>query len=381
VPASVVGRARKGPDGSGCARSPLLFESAERYVYIEEQYFWIEENARDLNAWLRAKPDRFVFLVLPRRFSDIEIGDQIHYALRRRRLHELLHGVSEIPAGTDPATLPGNVEARVALFHIISRENLDPIYVHSKVVIVDDTWFTIGSANLTRRSWTFDSEINGACVDARLRRGGHVSARQFRIDLLAEHLQLAPAERALIEDPRDAFRILKEVLDGNRRWMRTHLLKADLAFTHYGPSPPDFDPILQDAVNLVADTDGTQTHFDLRLIDLGDFIFALRDSTEGLEYGGFGRLRFTFDVGALNRPPADVLVRVEMRKASSPASQNVTMGPWPATGPVDAGVLLIGQEYVVRATALAASTSAPIATAPEQGVLATAFLTTVNIGF
>ena len=46
--------------------------SAERYIYIEEQYFWIEENALDLHNWLKAKPERFLFLVIPRRFADID---------------------------------------------------------------------------------------------------------------------------------------------------------------------------------------------------------------------------------------------------------------------------------------------------------------------
>jgi phosphatidylserine/phosphatidylglycerophosphate/cardiolipin synthase-like enzyme len=357
-----------------------LLAAAERYIYIEEQYFWIEENAQALNTWLRAKPDRFLFLLLPRRFADIDVADQIHYALRRRRLNQLLYGVPEVPSGVEPSTLPGNVEARVAVFHLASRENLDPIYVHSKLVIVDDTWFTIGSANLTRRSWTFDSEINAACVDVRLRRGGHVTARQLRVDLLAEHLQLLPVEKPLIEDPRDAFRLVKAVLGGERPWMRTHLLKVDLKFTHYGPFPEDFDPILVDAVNLVADTDGTETHFDLRLIDAAGLFQAVRDSTSGLTFGGLGRLRFTFDVSGLGVAPGDVLVRVEMGEATLPASQRVTMGPWPATAPVDAGLLHVGKEYVVHATALAASTSATLGTA-EIPVATSQFLTTVDVAF
>ena len=50
-----------------------------------------------------------------------------------------------------------------------------------------------------------------------MRRGGHVSARQLRVDLLAEHLQLRPVETPLIDDPRDAFRIVREVLEGSVR--------------------------------------------------------------------------------------------------------------------------------------------------------------------
>ncbi len=46
-----------------------------------------------------------------------------------------------------------------------------PIYVHSKVCIVDDVWMTIGSDNLNRRSWTHDSELSCAIVDETRDRG------------------------------------------------------------------------------------------------------------------------------------------------------------------------------------------------------------------
>ena len=253
--------------------------------------------------------------MIPRRFADKEIADQIHYALRRRCLNLLICGVRDLPPDADAHTQPNSVTQQIAMFHLVSRENLDPIYVHSKLVIVDDTWFTIGSANLTRRSWTFDSEINVACIDERLRRGGHQSARQLRVDLLAEHLQLLPVETPLLDEPRDAFRIVKEVLAGKRSWMRTHLLNVDLKFTHYGPFPADFDPVLQEAVDLFADPDGVNTHFELGLIDLASFISAIRDKSSGFKYGNLGRLHFTFDVSGLPMAPApaDVRVVVEMR--------------------------------------------------------------------
>ena len=54
------------------------------------------------------------------------------------------------------------------------------------------------------------------------------------------------------------------MLAGKRSWMRTHLLNVDLKFTHYGPFPDDFDPVLREAVDLLADTDGAETHFDPR---------------------------------------------------------------------------------------------------------------------
>ena len=43
-----------------------------------------------------------------------------------------------------------------------------PIYVHSKVCVVDDVWLSVGSDNLNRRSWTHDSELSCALLDERL---------------------------------------------------------------------------------------------------------------------------------------------------------------------------------------------------------------------
>ena len=38
----------------------------------------------------------------------------------------------------------------------------DPVYIHSKAMIVDDRFFTVGSANTTNRSMGLDTELNVA---------------------------------------------------------------------------------------------------------------------------------------------------------------------------------------------------------------------------
>jgi phosphatidylserine/phosphatidylglycerophosphate/cardiolipin synthase-like enzyme len=42
------------------------------------------------------------------------------------------------------------------------------IYIHSKLLLVDDCFFSLGSANLNQRSMAVDSEINLATTDAKL---------------------------------------------------------------------------------------------------------------------------------------------------------------------------------------------------------------------
>jgi phosphatidylserine/phosphatidylglycerophosphate/cardiolipin synthase-like enzyme len=61
-------------------------------------------------------------------------------------------------------------------------------YIHTKIVIVDDIWATIGSANMCVRSYTMDSEINCSFIDGRTDdRGLRVSVRELRRALWADH--------------------------------------------------------------------------------------------------------------------------------------------------------------------------------------------------
>jgi phosphatidylserine/phosphatidylglycerophosphate/cardiolipin synthase-like enzyme len=59
-----------------------------------------------------------------------------------------------------------------------------PLYVHAKVGIVDDTWMTIGSANLNEHSLFNDTEVNIVVRDQAL-------IRDTRLRLWSEHLERA----------------------------------------------------------------------------------------------------------------------------------------------------------------------------------------------
>src|SRR5262249_8883462 len=55
------------------------------------------------------------------------------------------------------------------------------IYVHGKIMLVDDEWATIGSCNLHSNSLTGHSEMNASIRDATV-------VRALRCELLSEHL-------------------------------------------------------------------------------------------------------------------------------------------------------------------------------------------------
>ena len=54
---------------------------------------------------------------------------------------------------------------RFAVYDLENHEGT-PVYVHAKVVVVDDVWAMVGSDNLNRRSWSHDSELSIAVLDA-----------------------------------------------------------------------------------------------------------------------------------------------------------------------------------------------------------------------
>jgi phosphatidylserine/phosphatidylglycerophosphate/cardiolipin synthase-like enzyme len=87
-----------------------------------------------------------------------------------------------------------------------NRGGRSDIYVHSKIMIVDDSWATIGSCNLHASSLTGNSELNASIWDPGI-------ARQFRCDLLSEHLD---ADTSQLDD-RAALRLFRRVANENRR--------------------------------------------------------------------------------------------------------------------------------------------------------------------
>ena len=63
--------------------------------------------------------------------------------------------------------------------------------MHAKVMIVDDEWLTVGSANINERGFKYEAEINAAILDKQ-------TAKDLRIRLMAEHLKI-PADDARLK--------------------------------------------------------------------------------------------------------------------------------------------------------------------------------------
>lgn len=75
------------------------------------------------------------------------------------------------------------------------------VYIHSKLLIADDEFVSIGSTNVGQRSMTHDGELHNGVVDS-----ANTFAKEFRKTLWAEHTTRAAAT---LDDPVAAYALFK----------------------------------------------------------------------------------------------------------------------------------------------------------------------------
>jgi phosphatidylserine/phosphatidylglycerophosphate/cardiolipin synthase-like enzyme len=139
--------------------------SAQRLIYLENQFLWSPELGEILEAKLRDPPcDEFrLLVVLPQKANN---GQDDTKGLLGRLV------AADGGAGRLLATT----------LHSRSGRSAGPLYVHAKVGIVDDRWLAVGSANLNEHSLFNDTEVDVVSCDGAL-------ARDTRLRLWSEHLE------------------------------------------------------------------------------------------------------------------------------------------------------------------------------------------------
>lgn len=197
---------------------------AQRLVYLEDQYLWSSDAAQILAEVLRRRPALHLVVVVPRFPEQSGRVAEASEIIGRQRVLRTLRD-----AGGDRVTV-----------YDLENEAGTPIYVHAKVCVVDDLWLEVGSDNLNRRSWTHDSEVSCAVMDAALddRDPQHPAgtderarrlARDTRLRLWREHLGRADADDGDLVDPVTGFAAFRATADALDAWHRAG---------RTGPRPP-----------------------------------------------------------------------------------------------------------------------------------------------
>jgi phosphatidylserine/phosphatidylglycerophosphate/cardiolipin synthase-like enzyme len=144
--------------------------SAERFVYLESQFLWSPEIVDVLAEKLARPPcDEFrIVALLPARPNNgqEDTRGQLARLVEADRGHGRFLPCTLVQPGTHPP---------------------QGVYVHAKIVIVDDRWLTLGSANLNEHSMFNDTEMNIVVADESL-------ARALRLRLWSEHLECSADE-------------------------------------------------------------------------------------------------------------------------------------------------------------------------------------------
>lgn len=102
---------------------------------------------------------------------------------------------------------------------IASPRTGETIYVHDKIMLVDDVWCTIGSCNIASQSFFCDTELNATAWDADFVRG-------FRTELLKEHLGIDTSRMT----DREALAHYREIARTNAKARKKGEKPSALAF-------------------------------------------------------------------------------------------------------------------------------------------------------
>lgn len=229
--------------------------SAERLIYIENQYFSARAVHEALLARLRdtQRPRLDLVLVLPRQL--ISWVEAVAVGGPRLLMLEQLRAV---------AAAFGH---RLGLYDTVATaaDGRDvPVLIHSKLLLVDDRFLTVGSCNLSNRSMGLDTELNVAWeAIGPYERAVTQAIRRARVNLLAEHCGLprtleprrrlrrttglvAELDRIAAAAHSRLRRLTPEAIVADRAWL------ARLAEWHvaFDPERPVIDETLHELVRL-----------------------------------------------------------------------------------------------------------------------------------
>lgn len=125
---------------------------AKHYIYLENQFFTNKSIIKALKNAMDKNPDLQVMVVMNENPDNPEYKNWQNQCLERLGINSV-KDVLEHP--------------QIGLFTLWSVKSekgqfrIQPIYVHSKVALVDDRWATVGTANLDGSSLTYVNELDG----------------------------------------------------------------------------------------------------------------------------------------------------------------------------------------------------------------------------
>jgi phosphatidylserine/phosphatidylglycerophosphate/cardiolipin synthase-like enzyme len=179
--------------------------AARDAIYIEAQYLSAHSVGNLLAGTLALSDGPEIVIILTRSSHGL-----VEHALMGRNRDRLLRKLSK-----------ADRHGRLRVFYPVvpKGDELCEVLVHSKLMIVDDRFLRIGSANLNNRSIGLDTECDLALEASR--KDERRAIRALRERLLAEHLDVKPEEvAAAVKRERSLVRAIDHLNRGDGRGLR-----------------------------------------------------------------------------------------------------------------------------------------------------------------
>ena len=184
---------------------------AKKVIYIENQYFSSYEIERSLEGRMRqGGPPLEIVMVLPKASAGLK--ERISIGVYQQQILERLTKVAKETGHHLGVYYQAGANAA-------DQKKEPPVFIHSKVLAVDDRFFLVSSANLSNRSMGFDTEL-GIAWESPVPSD---SLRNARLELLAEHCGMERDEaEARFAAPFQLVKKLDEVAEAKRHLLRIH---------------------------------------------------------------------------------------------------------------------------------------------------------------
>ncbi len=199
---------------------------ALRYIYIENQYLSSYRIGEALRKRLVDEQGPEIILVMP-----LKTGgwlEQHTMDVLRSRIFRILR--------------EADIHDRLRLYFPRPARDTDiTLMVHAKVMVIDDCFVRVGSANLSNRSLGFDSECDLAIAAEEASDTAQVIS-SFRNRLLAEHLGVTAEQVAEAVDGFDSLTKAVESLRGGNRTLMPFAEKVDDKLDQWLPESALLDP-------------------------------------------------------------------------------------------------------------------------------------------
>jgi len=174
--------------------------AAEKSIYIENQYLTAGDIAGLLVEKLRQENGPEIVVVLP-----CNANGWLEKSTMDAIRNKIVTRLQEVDR-----------HSRLAVVYPTIDDHSVPIYVHAKILIVDNQLMTVGSANLSNRSMGLDSECNFVVESNGEGRIADAIGRMHR-RLLAEHLGVSIDRLSTTLDESDSLLKTIDSLNGSKR--------------------------------------------------------------------------------------------------------------------------------------------------------------------